>query len=222
MARRQTNRLLKNAWFALAVEIVFVPSLFILLDLRSHSKPKNLVLSTTKSEEFHRLKPATTIYQNLLREELSNDLPEKDSKESLEPLEISIPVYDSSYDSCLNIHSDESENLNFHELATGNAIYSAFLDFRLKEEAFIRLVSILPPYGKLTEMYCHFMDLKTYEFFSSVVEVEELGENHAGYAYQAFISSCELPEEIDSYTLCSVNISTEPEPDQQTPDNTLE
>ena len=212
------NRLLKNVWVVSAVGMVFVPSLFILFDLRSHSKrPKNLVLSTTKSTEFHRLKPTTI--QNLLEEEFSNHLPEKDSKENLEAIEISIPLYGSSYDSCLNIRSDKSENLNFHELPTGNVIYSAFLDFRFKEEAFIRLVSILPAYGKVTQMYCHFMDLKTYEFFSSIVEVEELGENH-GYAYQGFISSCDLPEQIDSYTLCSVNISTAPEADQQTVNNT--
>jgi len=63
------------------------------------------------------------------------------------------------------------------------------------------------------------MDLDTYEFFTSVVEVEELGINH-GYSYQGFISSCDLPEQIDSYTLCSVNISVEPEADLQTTENT--
>jgi len=53
------------------------------------------------------------------------------------------------------------------------------------------------------------------------VEIEEFGTNE-GYSFQGFLSSCDIPEEIDSYTLCSVNISTEPESYRQTDRNTKE
>lgn len=217
MTRRQMKRLLKKAWFLLAVGIVFAPSIYVVYNNSVHSKPKEVtVVSTATSKESHKLK--STI-QNLLQEELSKHLQEKDYKESEDPVEIfGFPQQNPSFENCLNARNDESETRNFHELPTGNVIYSAFLDFRLKEQTFVRLISFLPAYGEITEMYCHFKGLKTYEFLTSVVEIEELGINN-GYAYQGFLASCDLPEEIDSYTLCSVNISTEPESYRQNAEN---
>ena len=216
MPRRKMKRLLKKICVFVAVGIVLVPTLFIVLDLSSHSKHKNMVTSSTKSKEFQKLK--STPNQNLLQEEfLANSQKAKDVNEIADPGENIFLPQKNSYESCLlKVRNDK---VQFQELLTGSIIYSAFLDYRFKEQAFVRLISILPAYGEVPQMYCHFMDLDTYEFFTSVVEVEELGINH-GYSYQGFISSCDLPEQIDSYTLCSVNISVEPEADLQTTENT--
>ncbi|PFX24066.1 hypothetical protein AWC38_SpisGene11335 [Stylophora pistillata] len=111
------------------------------------------------------------------------------------------------------------EKLQFDEIVEGSFIYSAFLDYRFKDQTFIRMISIFPSYSEPPQMYCHFMDLRTEEYFTSVVEIEELGTND-GFTFQGYLSSCDLPEEIDSYTLCSVNVSLEPESFRQTDENT--
>ncbi|KAJ7333088.1 hypothetical protein OS493_018262 [Desmophyllum pertusum] len=149
----------------------------------------------------------------------ANSAKENDAKaETLAP-ENFFPPQISRYERCGNIR--EAEKLQFYEPLHGSVIYSAFLDYRFKEQTFIRMISILPSYGEPTQMYCHFMDSRTQQYFTSVVEIEELGTNE-GFAYQGFVSSCDLPEEIDGYILCSVNISVEPEANRQTNKNTKE
>ena len=214
------NRLLKKVRVFFVVGIVLGPSLFIVLDLRSHSRHKNLVISATKTTKSHQFKPGTN--QKLPHEGYLANLqkPEKDTSEIAYTAENIFPPQKTTYESCLENARKVERKEQFHEFpSVGIALYSAFLDYRFKDQAFIRLISFLPAYGEMPQMYCHFMDLNTYEFFSSVVEVEELGTNH-GYAYQGFVSSCDLPEQIDSYTLCSVNVSLEPEAQFQTFQNT--
>ena len=189
----------------LGVGIVFVPTFFIFFNARSNLRHKNLATSqrteATTRQHFHQ------------EEHFADSQKDTDATEFMEPDENLFPVQKPYYESCL-VKARE-DKLQFHEPVAESVIYSGFLDYRFKEQAFIRLISILPAYGEIPQMYCHFMDLNTYEFFTSIVEVEELGTNH-GQPYQGFISSCDLPEQIDGYTLCSVNVSLEPEPEPQT------
>ena len=80
---------------------------------------------------------------------------EKIATEVLEPVAMEenlFPVQKTTYEECLLMADDEK--LQFHELVTGSVIYSAFLDFRFKQQAFVRLISFLPAYGEIPEMYC--------------------------------------------------------------------
>lgn len=194
-------------------------SLFFLLpDLNSQSKNTSKLTTHMQVKESRQLKKATK--QTHPQPENPITLPKATEilEEDVAPVDF-FPPQVSRYEICASIR--EAENLQFHELLQGSVIYSAFLDYRFKEQSFIRMISILPSYGEPTQMYCHFMDSRTQEFFTSVVEIEELGTNE-GYSFQGFLSSCDIPEEIDSYTLCSVNISAEPEAYRQTDKNTKE
>ncbi|XP_068733175.1 beta-1,4-galactosyltransferase galt-1-like [Montipora capricornis] len=217
MTRRQMKKLLKKISFVIAVGLLFVSSLLIVsLNSSLDQKSDTLVISTMKFEGFK-----STAVQNALQQFSAENVQEKDAKaENTAPLEVVIPLVEipRSKD-CFNVPKDKMQNLNFYELQPGNVIGSAFLDFRFKAQTFVRFISFLPAYGELTQLYCHFMDSERQELISSIVEIEELGTN-MGYAYQGFLSTCELPDEIDSYTLCSVNISTEPAGHDQTAENT--
>lgn len=210
------KRLLKKICLLSAAGLLLVPSLFIVFHFSSHNQSEKFALiKAIKSEHL----AGSTQVQNSLRH-FSMDLKQRnDAKQDKETKEVMFPLKKTGYKECLNTIKDESQKLGFYELQPGNVICSAFLDFRFKEQAFIRLISFLPAYDEQTQLYCHFFDPESQEFVSSVVEIEELGTN-LGYAYQGFLSTCELPDEIDSYTLCSVNISTEPEAYDQRTENT--
>ena len=189
------------------VGIVILSPFFLLPDLSSQSKDKTKLAPHMQVQESSQLKTAKK--QTEASEVLEEDLVQED----FFPLEVS------RYEICANIR--EAEKLQFHELQEGSVVYSAFLDYRFREQSFIRMISILPSYDESTELFCHFMDSRTHEFFTSVVEIEEFGTNE-GYSFEGFLSSCDIPEEIDSYALCSVNISTAPESYLQTDRNTKE
>ena len=215
------KKLMKRVCVIVSVGIVFAQSVFVFFNLRANSRhiSQHFAALNMKEEVSREI---TTTEQGLRQaKHFPSSHREKIASEVLEPVAMEenlFPVQKPTYEECL-LRADD-EKLQFHELVTGSVIYSAFLDFRFKQQAFIRLISFLPAYGEIPEMYCHFMDLNTYEFFSSIVEVEEFENNHGEYFYHGFISSCELPEEIDSYTLCSVNISLDPESHRQTSENT--
>ncbi|XP_078381317.1 beta-1,4-galactosyltransferase galt-1-like [Oculina patagonica] len=217
MTRRKAKRLLKKACMFVGVGIVMLSPLFLLPDLNSQPKNKYKLDSHMHVKESrHEMTAKQTGPQN----EYTTSLPKASDAIKEDPAPDNFfPPQISHFESCAS--NREAEKLQFHELLEESVIYSAFLDYRFKEQSFIRMISILPSYGEPTQMYCHFMDLRTQEYFTSVVEIEELGTNQ-GYPFQGFLSSCDLPEEIDSYTLCSVNISVEPEAYRQTDKNTKE
>lgn len=196
--------------------MIFSP-LFLLPESSSQPKNENKLDSHTHVKESRH---EMTAKKTPPHKEYTAGLPKASDPPKEDPAPDNFfPPQISRYESCAS--NREAEKLQFHELLQGSVIYSAFLDYRFKEQGFIRMISILPSYGEPTQMYCHFMDLRTQEYFTSVVEIEELGTNQ-GYPFQGFLSSCDLPEEIDSYTLCSVNISVEPEAYRQTDKNTKE
>ena len=200
------------------VGIVIFSAFFLLPDLSSQSKNKPKLAPHMRVKESRQLKTV----KKKTRVQTENPITLPKASEVLQEDFASddfFPPQVSRYEICANNH--EAEKLQFHELLQGSVVYSAFLDYRFKEQSFIRLISILPSYDEPTQMYCHFLDSRTQEFFTSVVEIEELGTNE-GYSFQGFLSSCDIPEEIDSYTLCSVNISTEDESYRQTAKNTKE
>lgn len=197
--------------------MIFSP-FFLLPNLSSKSKDKTKLAPHMQVKESRQLRTA----KKQTRPQTENPITLPKASEVLEEdltSEDFFPPQVSRYEICANIR--EAEKLQFHELLEGTVVYSAFLDYRFREQSFIRMISILPSYDGSTQIYCHFMDSSTQEFFTSVVEIEELGTN-LGYSYQGFLSSCDIPEEIDSYILCSVNISTEPESYRQTEKNTKE
>lgn len=200
------------------VGILILSPFFLLPHLSSQSKDKTKLGPHMQVKESRQLKTAKK--QTRLQTENPITLPKASEvlDEDLLPEDF-FPPQVSRYEICANIR--ETEKLQFHELQEGSVVYSAFLDYRFREKSFIRMISILPSYDESTQMYCHFVDSRTHEFFTSVVEIEEFGTNE-GYSFQGFLSSCDIPEEIDSYTLCSVNISTEPESYRQTDRNTKE
>lgn len=200
------------------VGLVIISPFFLLPDTSSQSQNKNKLASHIQVKELRQLK--TAMKHTRIQTENPITLPKASEalEEVLAPDDF-FPPQVSRYEICTNIH--EAEKLQFHELLQGTVLYSAFLDYRFKEQSFIRIISILYSCDEPTQMYCHFRDSRTQGFFTSVVEIEELGTNE-GYSFQGFLSSCDIPEEIDSYTLCSVNISTEPESYRQTDKNTKE
>jgi len=205
-------RLLKRACMFVGVGIVILSPFFLLPDLSSQSKDKTKLAPHMQFQESRQLKTAK-------KQTEASEVLEEEVEEDLAHTEDFFPLQASRYEICANIR--EAEKLQFHEFQEGSVVYSAFLDYRFREQSFIRMISILPSYDESTELYCHFMDSRTHEFYSSVVEIEEFGTN-LGYSFQGFLSSCDIPEEIDSYALCSVNISTEPESYLQTDRNTKE
>ena len=221
MTRRQMKKLMKRVCVIVSVGIVFAQTVFVFFNLRANSRyiSRHFAALNTKEEVSREI---MTKEQGLRQaKQFPSSHQEKISSETSEPMAMEenlFPIQKTTFEDCLSKADDEK--LQFHELVTGSVIYSAFLDFRFKQQAFVRLISFLPAYGEIPEMYCHFMDLNTYEFFSSIVDVEEFENNYGEYSYLGFISSCELPEEIDSYTLCSVNISLHPESHRQTSENT--
>lgn len=215
------KKLMKRVCVIVSVGIVFAQTVFVFFNLRANSRyiSRHFAALNTKEEVSREI---MTKEQGLRQaKQFPSSHQEKISSETSEPMAMEenlFPIQKTTFEDCLSKADDEK--LQFHELVTGSVIYSAFLDFRFKQQAFVRLISFLPAYGEIPEMYCHFMDLNTYEFFSSIVDVEEFENNYGEYSYLGFISSCELPEEIDSYTLCSVNISLHPESHRQTSENT--
>ncbi|XP_078381010.1 beta-1,4-galactosyltransferase galt-1-like [Oculina patagonica] len=218
MTRRKAKRLLKKACMFVGVAMVIYSPLFLLPESSSKAKDKNKLDSHMHVKESRH---EMTTKQTAPQKEYTTSLPKASDAIKEDPAPDNFfPPQISRYESCAS--NREAEKLQFHELLEESVIYSAFLDYRFKEQSFIRMISILPSYGEPTQMYCHFMDLRTQEYFTSVaVEIEELGTNQ-GYPFQGFLSSCDLPEEIDSYTLCSVNISVEPEAYRQNDKNTKE
>ena len=218
MTRRRIKRLLKGACIFVGVGIVIFSPFFLLPDLSSQSKDKTKLAPPKQFKESQQL--TTSKQQTRLQTKNPITLPKvgEDLEEDLAPDDF-FPPQVSRYEVCANTR--KAEKLQFHEFQQGSVVYSAFLDYRFREQSFIRMISILPSYDESTQMYCHFMDSRTHEFFTSVVEIEEFGTNE-GYSFQGFLSSCDIPEEIDSYILCSVNISTVPEAYLQTDKNTKE
>ena len=217
MTRRKAKRLLKKACMFVGVALVIFSPLLLLPESSSQPKKKTKLDSHTHVKES-RLE--MTAKQALPQNEYTTSLSKASDAVKEDPAaENFFPSQMSRYETCARFR--EAKTLQFHELLQGSVVYSAFLDYRFKEQSFIRMISILSSYGEPTQLYCHFMDLRTQEYFTSVVEIEELGTNQ-GYPFQGFLSSCDLPEEIDSYTLCSVNISVEPEAYRQTAKNTKE
>ena len=216
MSRRKAKRFLKKACIFVAVGMVILSPFLILLSLGPQLGNKNTQVSQTRVKESSQFKMATK-HSPPQNEFIANSAEDNEAIET--PADDNFfPTQKSQYELCTSLRE---ENLQFHEIVHGSVIYSAFLDYRFKEQAFIRMISILPSYGEPAQMYCHFMDLRTEEYFTTVVEIEELGTNE-GFPFQGFLSSCDLPEEIDSYTLCSVNVSVEPEAHRQTDKNTKE
>ena len=217
MARRKAKRLLKKAFMFVAIGTVMFSPLFLLPDLTAQPKKTNK-LDSHKHVKESRYK--VTAKQTPAQKGYTTSSPKASYALKDDPAPDNFfPLQKSHYEACASYR--QAEKLQFHELLQESVIYSAFLDNRFKEQSLIRMISILPSYGEQTQLYCHFLDSRTLEYFTSVVEIEELGTNE-GYEFQGFLSTCDLPEEIDSYYLCSVNISVEPEANRQNDRNTRE
>ena len=202
----------------LGVGIVIFSPFFLLPNLSPESKDKTKLAPHMQVKESRQLKTAKKQTHPQTENPITLPSTSDSLEEDLAPEDFFFPLQVSRYEICANIR--EAEKLQFDELLEGTVVYSAFLDYRFREQSFIRMISILPSYES-TQLYCHFVNSRTQEFFTSVVEIEELGIN-LGYSFQGFLLSCDIPEEIDSYILCSVNISTEPESYLQTNKNTKE
>lgn len=209
MSRRQTKRLLKKACIFAVVGVVILSSFLV---LPGSFGPQMVSTKIQGLQEKTQLKMETT-QSSFIKESYSAE--EKDFM-GVSAADNFFPLQKSRPERCSRIRE---EKLQFYEIVQGSVIYSAFLDYRFKDQTFIRMISIFPSYSESPQMYCHFLDLRTEEYFTSVVEIEELGTND-GFTFQGYLSSCNLPDEIDSYTLCSVNVSMEPESFRQTDENT--
>ncbi|KAL9965458.1 hypothetical protein ACROYT_G029260, partial [Oculina patagonica] len=177
MTRRKAKRLLKKACMFVGVAMVIYSPLFLLPESSSKAKDKNKLDSHMHVKESRH---EMTTKQTAPQKEYTTSLPKASDAIKEDPAPDNFfPPQISRYESCAS--NREAEKLQFHELLEESVIYSAFLDYRFKEQSFIRMISILPSYGEPTQMYCHFMDLRTQEYFTSVaVEIEELGTNQ-GY-----------------------------------------
>ena len=210
------KRLLKKSCVLVGLGLVFLSSIFILLDLSLLSTLQRSVTSQTmKIQQLQQFK-RTAAKRNFRPEEnFHTSREETNDKHHQETNALGR----SQIPQIRNCVQRDEEASCFYEILLGSVVYSAFLDNRLKDQAFIRVISILPSYGEQIQMYCHFQDQETEEQFTRVMEVEELGKSQ-GFSYLGFLGSCDIPEQIETTLLCSVNISLQPEAHLQTTKNT--